>query len=551
MKKKILATTAIFFLCLLRCLGSKPDYKETRDLGARFVRLFEGGDCISLIKTCDSVISQPDAAESHKLMALDFKGRAQMALRRYDETIATLKYALSLPKADSLLYWDVGACIGLNDIYCTLNDFEDAEEILNKAESIIMDPRWKKVHPISANNKRSALYGAKSILKKAQNNIPGAMTEWMKTDTTGNSSSVKLIWLGHGGALHLLAGDTLSAIRLYNEGLRQNTLNPNKLIIVVNLAEIMNNRGDFKGALKILGEHRALAESIHDPAVQKDYLLTLSVALRGVGKESEALAYMQDAMILSDSVAKSDRSDLNGILAGKANREQLENVEKDLDKTRDIWHVTIIVTATLLSVLGLWIIMLLRNRRKSQNRINDLEENISSFDSSHTAKLLELEEQIESHSTQLCKATLRIAKIDSGLREIQKEIDNTHKPSEERVAAIRLSLIEMGREAKSIKRYDILLNKESKMLRETISIRHPDLTKAELDMCCLIAAGLTNGEIAEITQRSIRTIEAIKYSLRKKINITESTDSYIREILRTLKENKQTDGTFRHKNVIT
>lgn len=528
MKKFIFVVLLLGLFRVFPTFSKEGSPKLSPSVRSQFMKMFDEGKCIGLILRVDSIISSSDMTESDKQFALHYKVMSQLALRRYDEALSTLKFSIILPKPDSLLYWDVLAYLGMNDIYCRLNDYIDAEYVLNKAELVLKDARWKQVEPILGKNQQTSYYLAKSVLRSRQNNLPAAMTEWKKADTIGNTPSLRLIWLGQGGLLHSQLGDTIAAKELYKEALRQPVENPNKFLAAIKLAEILTDQEKYDEALALLGKYRTLAETIHDPGLQKDYLLALSVALRGVGKDSDALAYMQNAMILSDSIAKSDRTDLNGILAGKANREQLENVEKDLSKTRSLWNVTIIVFSVLIPLLCIWIFLLLRHRNKSQSRIIDLEENLKNFDNNHSAKLHDLEEQIEEHGSQLCSAAIRISRIDNGLKEIQKEIDNTAKPSDERVAAIRLNLIEMGREAKSMKRYDILLNKDSRMLGAAIKLRHPDLTKAELDLCCLIASGLANGEIADITQRSIRTVEAIKYTLRKKLNIAESTDTYIR-----------------------
>ena len=58
----------------------------------------------------------------------------------------------------------------------------------------------------------------------------------------------------------------------------------------------------------------------------------------------------------------------------------------------------------------------------------------------------------------------------------------------------------------------------------------PDLTKSEIRMCAYILAGMTSKEIASLTNRSVRTIDCIKYNLRCKLNIKESTESFVRKL---------------------
>lgn len=57
---------------------------------------------------------------------------------------------------------------------------------------------------------------------------------------------------------------------------------------------------------------------------------------------------------------------------------------------------------------------------------------------------------------------------------------------------------------------------------------HPSLTPSETRMCAFILTGLTVKEIAILTNRSSRTIESIRYTLRKKLGINCPTESYMR-----------------------
>ena len=61
---------------------------------------------------------------------------------------------------------------------------------------------------------------------------------------------------------------------------------------------------------------------------------------------------------------------------------------------------------------------------------------------------------------------------------------------------------------------------------------HPDLTNAERDMCAYVLMGLQPKEIAALTNRSVKTVNCIRYNMRKKLGISssESTESYLRMI---------------------
>lgn len=59
---------------------------------------------------------------------------------------------------------------------------------------------------------------------------------------------------------------------------------------------------------------------------------------------------------------------------------------------------------------------------------------------------------------------------------------------------------------------------------DTLSTNYPTLTIRELRLCALIRIGLSNKEIADITFREIRSVEAAKNRLRKKLALPQQED---------------------------
>ena len=51
-------------------------------------------------------------------------------------------------------------------------------------------------------------------------------------------------------------------------------------------------------------------------------------------------------------------------------------------------------------------------------------------------------------------------------------------------------------------------------------------------MAAYILLNLNAKEIAQLTNRSVRTVDTIKYNLRKKLNVSRPTAVYLREIMR-------------------
>ena len=84
--------------------------------------------------------------------------------------------------------------------------------------------------------------------------------------------------------------------------------------------------------------------------------------------------------------------------------------------------------------------------------------------------------------------------------------------------------------------FNLQFDKSNRELTAILAELHPSLTKSEMRMAGYIVLNLTDKEIADITNRSVRTVESVKYTLRKKLHITEPTSTYL---VRLLAENRK------------
>ena len=57
---------------------------------------------------------------------------------------------------------------------------------------------------------------------------------------------------------------------------------------------------------------------------------------------------------------------------------------------------------------------------------------------------------------------------------------------------------------------------------DSLSVDYPNLTARELRMCALLRLGLSSKEIAGITFREVRSVEAVRNRLRKKFGLEQS-----------------------------
>lgn len=511
---------------------SKNDKKEiSQDMTMyRQHLLMEAGKYNELLAISDSVLKTDQASDRSKMLAFHYKGLSLMVLRRYQSALDIFKKGIQTSKHDSLLFWDVMFYIEMGQIFQEMGDLKDAELSFKEAWNVTAKPGWNKVNHKRAVSTCMSLKIALSKLELEKGNPRRALEIWEEIDETSFTPEIRLVWLGQGGILYKINGDTSAAYKCFSEALKSSVGNPNKLIIVNHLAEMLIAGGKYNDARLLLKSYLNLRNRITDPKVLRDYERNLAQAYEGCSMPDSAVSHIRMSVIFADSIADADRKTLNALMADRVRSEDVMDLQDNLAATRK-WVIVAGLIALMASIImGLWIKNLKLGKKLASREIEDLRNAMSEAYDDYEEKLSSLKVEIDNNNARLASSSVRISKIDNGLRNIRETLGASGKTSEERLAAIKLDLLDMCRSSETGKNYDLTMSKESLKLMQDLADLHPTLTRSELQLCCYISLGLTAKDIATLTQRSVRTIETIKYNLKKKLNVDSPTDVYLRSI---------------------
>jgi DNA-binding CsgD family transcriptional regulator len=61
--------------------------------------------------------------------------------------------------------------------------------------------------------------------------------------------------------------------------------------------------------------------------------------------------------------------------------------------------------------------------------------------------------------------------------------------------------------------------------------KYPDLSPAELKICALLSSNMSSRSVADITNRSVRTVENTRNNIRKKMKLTK-TENLVSHLIR-------------------
>lgn len=124
---------------------------------------------------------------------------------------------------------------------------------------------------------------------------------------------------------------------------------------------------------------------------------------------------------------------------------------------------------------------------------------------------------------------LRLAHLDSALDALKKKLAEGDLDKKERDNMLRLLQNISGKE-KMWELFSMQFEMTNRKFLDLLSERHPTLTKSEKRICAFMLINLSTKEIANLLERSPRTVDVTKYNIRKKLEIEMPTEEYLRQL---------------------
>lgn len=447
------------------------------------------------------------------------------------EVLSAANEMIELPKPDSLRYYDVRAYIAMNDIFCQLNYMEPARQALDKADetlgvfrSDIESCRWRRLN--------ESLHMAKSVQAQSEGDLSRALREWQKVPFGADSKvSHTVAWYGLGGSLYQDMGETAKAEELFRNALETVGFTPNKLPVLLRYMAIMIEKENFQGALNLCERYENGVEVCPNTRLRGMLLNAKADANRYLGLHEEASILYSQALDCLDSVVTENSQVATVLLAERINPEDYTALQRRVEiaqteKQRVIIGALICLTVLLLGLCGaLWL------KVRESRRLRSTEERLSRSNREHDAERAELTEVLTARESEICRLSMAAEQSESTIITIRKEMTRKSATAEEHLQVVESVLRDSAAEANLQETFRERFDAANQQLYSRLSLFHPDLTKAEMNMAAYILLNMNSKEIARMSNRSVRTVDNIKYSLRKKLAVTEPVHVYLRRLM--------------------
>lgn len=299
----------------------------------------------------------------------------------------------------------------------------------------------------------------------------------------------------------------------------------NRLSAVINCALNLVDRKDYSGALDWLKTNDSLiAANGFDK--NSRYASALSEIYEGLGDYRTALACKRRADSLTAQML--DPAVLTRIdsIMQQIRRDGLEAAGDSPAAQGRLWAI---LAAVIIAALAAVVIMLLRIRRKNAAIAT------MTLDEESLRTLIEsLRNELADNSQQLSTSAARMAQINDSLASLRELASNPRSRKDQLLESINSATRSLAAGSQVWEPFMEYMQGVNQGFLDKLYRLHPDLTNSEIRMCAFILLNRTTKEIAQILNRSPRTVESLKYSLRRKMNLRDiSTEAYLRLISST------------------
>ena len=135
-----------------------------------------------------------------------------------------------------------------------------------------------------------------------------------------------------------------------------------------------------------------------------------------------------------------------------------------------------------------------------------------------------LKKMVETREKELTVQLTQIAQLEEEIKamheELLKIIDNSSDGAESLKRQLKSQLVDKNEFIKINEGFEERITDFNQEYFKLLLSKYPELTLSELKLCAYLRLGLSTKEIAQLLNRSVRTIESSRTDIRKKMKLT-------------------------------
>lgn len=456
-----------------------------------------------------------------------------LKLGNYSSSLADAYELLELDKDNDTRDYDVEAYLLLASVYDRLGNNAMTAKCLNRAKRLIDAEVYTESELAELSGRfylyRSAYYMSVGDYDKAlTDNIKSR--KFLKSEEDFRFNYMRL------ARLYEHAGDHKVAEEYYVNFL---SYAKDSFKIMVNVPDAMYNyahflydRGRYEESIRLLESFLKGKEADMSHITGAMYGI-LSRDYAAMGRYEDAYAALTRSESVLDSIKSASLSD--AVMNVTRNYEE-KLAAAELERHRRITHnslqaiILLIILSSVLTTASVWLWRRFRRERITRAKVSS--EKIK-MESEFKKEMGRYRNDLNMSSRELVTISMQMAEKDSLIRRLKELSRDSSQTPRDILVAIRKEMLSYRDSGKTWDVFRLWFEKTRPDFFERLHAACPSLTPGETRMCAFIYMGLSNKEIAAMTDRSERAVESMKYRLRTRLSLSGdiSTSAWLHTLM--------------------
>lgn len=492
---------------------SPPDSSELKITLARL--LSNVGRYDRAVEVRKSILKYDDTLPEDKRLSV-MAELARDLINREDlvGAINVCKDIIQRHDSDSGLEEEMAAC-GVMQYVAMRTGHNDSHKYLDRGKALLEKARKANYSRREIDEMRRVMTRMElsELLSKNRFNDFFKLADSVMTQPMSNSDRLQmdLLW----AYAHLINGEDDMAMEKYRRIMAKPTWNLRQGEALLNLTFLLIGQKKYDEALDLI-----LTKSDLIDMLPKESYIYLSlqenraIAMHALGDNKGAIPFFQDSFEgLSNLYYKTLVA--NGAET-MANDTHIATLSSQSDERRRVvvWAMGIMLA---MSVGGgiVFFVRLCRQRKE----LNYARQRIAELDRQH-------KDGVDATTN-----ALQLARVNETIELIREVVRNKGISDTDKLKSISTALTAVASQTELWEIFKINFEQVHSGFFSRLYGRYPDLTPIEARMCAYLALNLSSKEIAGLTNRSLRSVESVRYRLNKKIDIPKDMTlvTYLRQ----------------------
>lgn len=445
-------------------------------------------------------------------------GMCYLYLGRYEKTISEACAMIEKAKPDSLRYYDVKGLLLLSNVQLRLGKTEMAMKYINDAQKMLS----KCVVPESQKNELTCrLHLGASGINIMRKDMEKAFAEIEKARKYGVTPELSICIDMNLAIIYSYMGEYDIAEEYYRKILDSDMMHYNKIIATNNYILFSMSSGQLEKALKMCDRNMPLINEFQMWHAKSNLYTIKSLIYVQMNNYKRAYECQDSAMVISLRMFNADNEEKIDELITQFETFSANREEEAMQKVYFKKNVTILLLIVSLAISTIAIYLLRQRNRKQRASKKMLETRIETIEQDHKKEMQMSSEELEIKNRELTTYAMRMAQVNDLLNKILANKDQLAGTGDPAIAGIINDIKSLKLQEISWDTFKVYFEQIHHSFFIDLQRAHPNLTAGETRMCAFIIMHLSTKDIATLTNRSVRTVETIKYRLGKKLNLPE------------------------------